>query len=196
MEAGNNRQMALILKQYKLPDGAINFPAVLGVPISERLPALYKTDFLYTTGLVVAALTLAFERMSFKKKMTGVIINNIAEEILFSADEDNLSMEDLLLFLQNMVRGKYGNIEELSISRFMNLFDKYRDLRHSELLLFRENQHLQFKGMGTAERVAKSDPMSEHLSNISGRISEMKDALQDKKESETMKKADKYYGKE
>lgn len=193
MEAGNNRQMALILKQYKTPRGAIDFPKVLSVPTAERLPALYQNNFVRVTALVVAALTLAFERMSFKKKMTGAVINNIAEEILNTCDEDNLSMEDLLLFLQNMVRGEYGNIEELSISRFMNLFGKYRDERHFALVEYRENEHLQFKGMGDANRTNYTDPLSEHMSNIAGRMSEMKDAIREQRISETMKKADKFY---
>src|SRR5258708_2996733 len=113
MEAGNNRQIATILKQYKTQGGDINYPAVMSVPLEERLPALFKNDFMKGTALVVGALAMAFEKLSFKSKKNevGVLVNNIAEEILNSCDEDNLSLEDLVLFLQNLVRGKYGVIE-------------------------------------------------------------------------------------
>jgi len=195
MEAGNNRQMALILKQYKLPDGQINFPVVFKVPVEERLPALYKNDFMRATALVVGALTVAFERMSFKKKMTGVVINNIAEEIINSCDEDNLAMEDLLLFLGNMVRGKYGNIDELSVARFMNLFDKYRDDRHMAIVEYRENEHLQYKGIGDNTRSVKTDPLADHFGKLGSSLHELRMQLSEhKKEANVIKMANKYYG--
>lgn len=195
MEAGNNREMALILKQYKLPDGAIDFPKVFHVPHFERLPALYKADFMRATALVVGALTVAFERMSFKKKLTGKIINDIAEEIINSCDEDNLSMEDLLLFLGNMVRGKYGNIEEISVSRFMNLFDKYRDDRHYAIIEYRDNQHLQHRCMGNANRSVKADPLADRMSKLGSSLHELKMQLSEqKKENNVLTQAKKYYG--
>lgn len=194
MVAGNKRELATTLKQYKQPNGNIDFPMVLAVPTSERLPALYQRNFLEATALVGMGLAAAFDRMVFKKKPTGEMVNEIAEEILNSSDEDNLSLEDLMLFLQGLVRGKYGEIAELSISRFMKLFDGYREERHFALVEFRENQHLQYKSLGDANRSFREDPLSEHMSNISGRMLEIKEALSEKRQSETMKKADKYYG--
>lgn len=178
MVAGDTRQMALILKQFKHKNGEVNYPAIFNVPSTERLPAMFQRDFMQATGLVVAALTMAFEKMSFKRKMDGATINNIAEEILDTCDEDNLSLEDLVLFLQNMVRGKYGNMEEISIARFMGTFDKYRDERHYALIDLRENEHLQYKGLGDASRSAQSDPLADHFSSFGERIHELKDALQ------------------
>ena len=143
------------------------------------------------TALVVGALTMAFEKMRFKK-MDGVLINNIAEEILDSCDEDNLALEDLVLFLQYMVRGKYGNLEEISVSKFMNLFDKYRDERTSAIHDIRLNEHLQYKGLGESERSSKSDPLSEHFSSLGDTIASLKDSLKEtKKENHVLKQIDK-----
>lgn len=192
MQAGDNKTMALILKQYKHKTGEVNYPAVFTVPSSERLPALYQKDFMQATALVVGALTMAFERMSLKK-MTGEIINNIAEEIINSCDEDNLSLEDLVLFLQNMVRGRYGDIVEISVAKFMNLFDKYRDARTEAIQEYRENEHLQFKGLGDANRTVKSDPLAEHFSRMSGVFSELKESVRDlKQENKKLKDIDKW----
>lgn len=193
MVEGDKRELAITLKQYREPNGNVNFPLVLSVPTYERLPAMYQRNYMETTALVGMGLASAFDRMVFKKKPSGELVNDIAEEILNSADEDNLSLEDLMLFLQGLVRGKYGELAELSISRFMKLFDGYRDDRHYALIEYRENQHLQYKGMGSADRSSKSDPLAEHMSGISSRLAEMKDALSEKKQSETMKKADKYF---
>ena len=194
MEAGNNREMALILKQYKDKSGAINFPAVLSVPSSERLPAMYERDFMKATALVVGALTMAFEKMRFKN-MDGRLINDIAEEILNSADEDNIGLEDLVLFLQNMTRGKYGTFESMSLSKFMSHFDKYRDDRHYALLEYRENQHLQFKGIGDATKSVKTDPLADRMSKLGSSLHELRMQLSEqKKESNVIKMANKYYG--
>lgn len=194
MQAGDKRQMALILKQYKGKGGAINYPAVMSVPSSERLPALYERDFMQATALVVGALTMAFEKLRFKN-MDGGLVNDIAEEILNSCDEDNLSLEDLVLFLQNMVRGVYGDTTQISVSKFMNMFDGYRDERHYALIQYRENEHLQYKGMGDNTRINKEDPLSEHFSRMANSLSELKSSLRsEKKENTVLKQAEKFYG--
>lgn len=193
MVAGNKRELATTLKQYRERNGEINFPMVLSVPSTERLPAMYQRNFMEATALVGMGLASAFDRMVFKKKPSGEMVNEIAEEILTTCDQDNLSLEDLMLFLQGLVRGKYGEIAELSISRFMKLFDGYRDERHFKLMEYRENQHLQYKALGDANRSNQVDPLADHMSGLSSRISELKDALSERKQSDTMKKADKYF---
>jgi hypothetical protein len=176
--------VATILKQYKLPNGDVNFPAIFStVPTEERLPALYKKDFMKATALVVAALALAFERLRFKK-MDGKLVNDIAEEVLDSADIDNLSLEDLLLFLQMMVQGKYGNIDEMSIPRFMNLFDKFRDDRHNSIVEIRMNEHLQYKGLGSSERSNQEDALSSHFANFAGTMASLRESLKELKNKE------------
>lgn len=179
MEAGNSKEIATILKQFKTKGGEVNYPAVLSVPLTERLPALYDRDFMKATALVVGALAMAFERLSFKvkKNEVGVLINNIAEEILNSCDEDQLSLEDLVLFLQNLVRGKYGVIEDISVPKFMNLFDKYRDERHFALVEYRENEAIQHKGIGDNTRSSVEDPLSNTLMRIQGTMAELKQSL-------------------
>jgi len=193
MLAGNNREVALILKQYKHKSGEINYPAIFGgIPSSERLPAMYEKDFMQATALLVGALAVAFKRMQVKRA-TGDMVNDIAEEILLSCDEDNLALEDVVLFLQDMIRGKYGNVDDLTTPKFMKLFDGYRNERHLAMMDLRENEHLSFRGIGDASRSTKSDELSEHLGNISGRLVEMKDALREKtKENQKLKDIDKF----
>lgn len=179
MQSGNNHQVATILKRFKFKNGEINYPAVFNVPSEERLPALYRNDFMQATALVVGALTMAFERLNFKKKDgLGIVVNNLAEEILDTCEEDNLSLEDLVLFLQNMVRGRYGNIEDISVSKFMILFDKYRDERHNAIMTIRENDHLQYKSLGDGNRTTTNDPLAEHFATFGERISSLKDQIQ------------------
>ena len=76
-----------------------------------------------------------------------------------------------------MVRGKYGDISEISVAKFMNLFDKYRDLRTQAIQEYRENEHLQYKGMGDANRICREDPLAEHFSRMSGAFSELRETI-------------------
>lgn len=195
MEEGKNREIALILKQYKTPQGAINYPAVFHVPAEERLKELVKKDFMQATALIVVALTLAFEKMVFKKKIDGVLINNIADEIVDTCEEDNISIPDLMLFLQGLVRGTYGVVEEISVSRFMNLFGKYRDDRWNTWFEFKENEHLQYKSLGDSTRTTNSDPLAEHFSNLGTSLHELRMSLSEKrKEDSVTKQSNKFYG--
>ena len=195
VEKGDSRQMSLILKQYRTPSGAVDFPNVLSVPTAERLPSLVSRDFMYATGLVVAALALALEKLTLKKKIDGVLVNNIADEIINTCEEDNLSLEDLMLFLQGLVRGQYGDISELSLTKFMRLFDAYRDERHEALMLYRENEHLQYKGMGDAGRSVREDPLADHFSKLGASLHELRMQLSEqKKEANVLKQAKKFYG--
>lgn len=194
MEAGKNREIAIILKQYKNPQGAVNYPAVFAAPTEERIKELVKRDFMQATAIVVVALTLAFEKMNFKKKIDGILINNIADEIVDTSEEDNLSMPDLMLFLQGLVRGEYGNVEELSVSRFMNLFGKYRDNRWNEWFAFKENEHLQYKALGDGNRTGTVDPLSEHFGKLGASLHELKSQMiSQKREKEVINKANKFY---
>jgi hypothetical protein len=187
--------MALILKQYKLPTGDINFPMLFEIPSADRIPALYKHDFLRATALVGMAVASAFDRMKFKKKPDGVLVNNLVEEIIDSADEDNLSMEDLLLFLQRLVRGKYGNFEDVSIPRFMNLFDGYRDERWDEGVRLRDSKNMQYQGLGNASRTNEISQLQQQFSKFASNLHELKTQLAEtRKESNVIKMADKFYG--
>lgn len=187
--------MGIILKQYKLPNGSANFPALFYVPTSERLPAMAKRDFDSTLKLIIGAVAMALKSMGIKRSLNEFQILTLAEEIIDTSDEDNLSLEDLVLFLQYLSRGKYGNIDDLSIPRFFNLFEIYRQERHSTRLNMLENEHLQYKGMGDTNRMTNSDPLAEHFNKLGSSLHELRMSLnQQKKESNTIKQAKDFYG--
>jgi len=193
MEVGNKQQMALILKQYKAPGGATNFPAIFCIPSSDRIPILASEDFTRVNLLVIGALTMAFESLNLKRGLNEMQILDLSECIIDSASDDNLSLEDLMLFLQNMVRGKYEmSYESMDIPKFMRMFAIYRDERHRAIVDYRENQHLQFKGLGDANKTSKGDPLSEHFSRLGDTISNLKNSLKEtKKENHVLKQMDK-----
>lgn len=177
MQSGNNKAIATILKQFKLPNGNVDYPIVMQTPLAERIPSMYERDYLGTTALIGMAIAMAFDKMKFKRELPGGLVNDIADEVIDSAVEDNLGIEDVMLFLQGLVRGKYGNIEEMSVSRFMNVFEQYRQERHEAILNYRENEHLQFKALGDGNRTSKTDQLEDHFASFGNRISELKESL-------------------
>lgn len=136
---------------------------------------------------------MAFEAMNQKRGMNEFQILNLAEEIIDTSSEDNLSFEDLMLFLQNLVRGKYKiAYESFDIPKFMELFEIYRQERHKTILELRENQHLQFKALGDANRSFSQDALSEHFGNFANTMSTMRENMKElKKENSVLKKIDK-----
>lgn len=193
MEEGKREMVNPILKQYKNEFGAINYPKLFDIPKSERIAELAVKDFSRIVTLVSAAVTMALESINLKKPMNAIQILDLSEAIIDSANEDNLSFEDLMLFLQGLVRGKYPVSDTMDLPRFMKSLDVYRDERWQEAVKIRDEKISQWQSLGDAGRSAKRDPLSEHMSKISGRIEEMKEALSEKKQSETMKKADKFF---
>jgi hypothetical protein len=188
--------MALILKQYKNTDGSLNFPALFNIPSGERIPAIASKDFRKAVALISGAITMAFKSLQLKKGLNEIQILDIAEAIVDTSVEDNLGIEDLVLFLQGLVRGKYGtSFENINTPKFLELFEEYRQERHHQIIEIRENSHLQFKGMGDANRSQQPDQLSEHFSRLGDVLNTMKTNLRElKHENDVLRKADNYYG--
>lgn len=190
MGTGDKMAINTILRSYKTERGEVNYPAVLSVPMDSRIPVLAKQDFPQIAGLITAALTLAFEGTNLKRFMSASQIVDLAETIIDSSNEDYLSMEDLMLFLQKFVRGEYGKMyESMDIPKFMQAFEDYRQERHTALITYKENQHLQYKGSGDANRISIKSELDEKFYSMANQLSSVKKELQEKvKENNNLKR--------
>ena len=139
---------------------------------------------------------MALENINLKKPLNAIQILDLSEAVIDSSSEDNLSFEDLMLFLQGLVRAKYPiSYETFDIPRFMKAFDVYREERWQEGVALRDAKISQWQGLGPSDRNITQDALSEHLANMSGRMSELKQSLREtKKENDIIKQADKFYG--
>lgn len=180
MVAGDKMQVSTILREYKTPQGTIKYDKILSIPLSDRIPALAQQDFGNIVSIITAALTLAFEGMNLKRGMNAIQILDLAEAVIDSAGEDNLAMEDLMLFLQKLVRGEYGAMyESMDIPKFMTAFEEYREIRWQQLNNIRYEQAAQHKIEGDTGRTNQVDELSEHFSKFANRISEMNSKIKD-----------------
>jgi hypothetical protein len=183
MEVGNKQQISVALRQFKEPSGLIKFNEVLSIPTENRITKLAENDFGKVSMIIVAGLTLAFEGMNLKRGMNAIQILDLSEAIIDTAAEDNLALEDLMLFLQKLVRGEYAPMyESLDIPKFMEKFEIYREQRHQELHRIRYEKEAQYKTVGDAGRTSKTDELGEHFSSMANRLSTLNSQLKAAKE--------------
>lgn len=144
------------LKPYKTR-GLNNYPALLS--INERLPDLYKTDPQQVSGAITVALAMAFESMNLSRPMNEDQILDLVETIIDSSEEDRLALEDVVLFLQGLTRGKYGALyESMDIPKFMEKFEIYREERHQALMNHRYESHVRNKSLPVNDRIQDMFP--------------------------------------
>jgi hypothetical protein len=141
---------------YKAQNGQENFPALLSIPTSERLPAMAAQDLQRTDMIVTAGLTMALEGMNLARSMNAAQVMDLSSAIIDTASEDNLALEDVVLFLQKLVRGHYGsNYESMDIPKFMGKFEEYRQERHESMMRIKEERDAQYKALPVNDRYSE-----------------------------------------
>lgn len=102
--------------------------------------------------------------MNLRKGMNEDQLIDLAEMIIDEAHADNLSMEDVLLFLQQLVTGKAGKIfDRMDIPVFFELFEHYRQERYLALRYIQYEAECNYKALGDSTRV--SDGVAENDAN-------------------------------
>jgi len=150
MSNGNRTELNIVLRDFKLPNGAVNYLQVLKVPTVDRIPWLVATEgYRKIHVTLIAGIQVALEALNLSKPMSADQVIDLADAIIDSANEDNLSIEDVVLFLQKLTRGEMGTLfTSMDMAKFMKCFEEYRQERYSTLVNERYNQHLQTKGQG------------------------------------------------
>jgi hypothetical protein len=117
-----------------------------------------------TLTVLTARLGKAFAAMNLKRGINEDQIIDLAEAIIETSYEDNLSMEDVLLFLQQLVSGKVGKIlDRMDIPLFFEFFEHYRQDRHLALQYLHYEAECNYKSLG--DRTRTSDGLAENDSN-------------------------------
>jgi hypothetical protein len=170
-------QLAMHLSDYR-ERGVVNFKAVFAVPSSERIPTLSATKEGYSRLLIAlgASLQSAMSNFNLRYGLSEEQMVELADQIISTSHEDNLSLEDVLLFLSELVSGKAGKVyDRMDIPTFFELFENYRQRRHEELLNYRYEQSVNHKALGpterssedtTSERDSHRQALGDHLKHI------------------------------
>lgn len=147
---GDRQQINNQLSLYK-ERGVVVFERVLQIPTNERIPALTK-DFdgrVQVSAALSASITSAFSNINLRVGLNADQIVELSDQIIDQSEEDNLALEDVLLFLQQLLLGKGGKIyDRMDIPTFFELFENYRQDRYEKLQQIRYEQQSQFKSFG------------------------------------------------
>lgn len=153
--SGNRQEVNKALEPFK--DGAgYNYPQILSLPV--RLPKMAEIDYKETLAVLVVAISKALAAMNLNRPMNAEQIVELAETIIDSSKEDYLALEDVVLFMQGLVRGKYGALyESMDIPKFMEKFEVYRIERHQAYYNIQDEKHSQLKAQGDSNRWSTSE---------------------------------------
>lgn len=146
--------------------GMVVYEKVMQIPSSHRIPALVETKEGRTSVLValVASLKSAFGNLNLEKSLNEEQVVDLADKIIDQSYEDNLSVQDVLLFLEQFLTGQTGKLfNRLDMPTFFEKFEMYRQKRHLEILRVREEQAANYKALGKNSKMPK-------VKNIDGEI--------------------------
>lgn len=155
--SGNSGVVFNELCRFKEKGEVLPMKIIEFVPVSERLPALAK---LYGNDKIAAVLsksiTRALNNFNLRVAMTPEQIADLSYAILDEAEQDQLAIQDLLLFLEGMVKYKYGKVyDRMDMPTFFEMLEKYREERHLAYMNGKEEAHAQFKAMGDSNRTSQ-----------------------------------------
>ena len=142
--------------RYKEKGEPNHLAVIQNVPVSERLPALAK---LYGPEKISAVLNIAItntlNQFNLRVGMNPDQIAELSYSLIEEAEQDQLAIQDILLFLEGLPKYKYGKVyDRMDMPTFYELFEVYREQRHQAYVNAREEQHAQFKSMGDSNRMS------------------------------------------
>lgn len=154
LQNGNKLDINKCLRDFKEPNGIIKYGALFAIPNDQRISVMAVNDYTKTAILITVGLTLAFESMNLARPMKANQIADLAEILIETSHEDNLAVEDVLLFLQKLIYGDYGKLyESMDIPKFMQLFEVYREERYQAIKQLREEAAIQHKALPLSKRL-------------------------------------------
>jgi len=156
----------LAVQQYATADGP-NYEALLSIPLSERIPALIneyglkKMHRLIKTILNEFCYTVALPK---SKKLTETKTSVTACDLLLVADEDQLSMEDLIVFFELTKNGKYGKFKTvLTHYSIMEKLEQFRQQRYETYIRIKEQKEAEVRLLGPTERISPQPTLIKQL---------------------------------
>lgn len=159
---GDQQLVKTMLKPFIDVNGTTNYFQLLMVPVGERIPAMAKADRQYVHKILSAQIEFTMKYFNLKNGMSLEQIFLLSDEIINESESDNLSVQDVYLFLAKLAAGKMGTVyDRLDVATMMELLEKHRQERHEELLRAREEQHAQNKILPVNDRLADMFPNNE-----------------------------------
>lgn len=148
---------SMVHQQY-IKDGAIRYDLLLAMPQEDRIPAL-MADFgvkrmHHLLLMIIKAFCFSLP-IPRAKKLTDTKMSGVACDLMVAAQEDSLSLEDVILFFEKARKGAYGPIKSLAYHyQMMSLFEQYRKERRAAYQKLKDEKEAELKVVGPTERIA------------------------------------------
>lgn len=163
METGDQQLVKTLLNKFS---GATGYLSLLKIPSSERIPMLAKENRTYIHKFIVAQIEYTMKFFNISNSLSVDQIFLLADSIIDESNEDNLSIQDVFIFLQKLATGKLGVIyNRLDIPSMMELFEVHRQERHSENIKIQEEMHIQNKSSGDPDRWSENQDREKELNH-------------------------------
>lgn len=151
---------SLALQQYSTADGP-NFEALLFIPLSGRITSLISEYGLKRMHRLIKLVLIEFcysITLPKSKKLTETKTSVVACDLILVADEDQLSMEDLIVFFELAKNGKYGKFKSLLTHYvIMEKLEQFRQERYETYVRIKKLKEAEVRLLGPTERIS-SEP--------------------------------------
>jgi hypothetical protein len=146
----------LAMKQFVVDD-KINFEGLLSIPLTERIPGLIKEYGLKRAHRLIKMVLQEFcysIPLPKSAKLSDTKIAACACDLILAAYEDQLSLEDLIVFFEQAKKGQYGKFKgTLTHFSIMQKLEQYRLDRSGTYYRLREAQEAELKKMNELPRI-------------------------------------------
>jgi hypothetical protein len=148
--------MAQLTLQNFQDQDKINYQKLLGISIENRIPALIEEFGIKRMHSLITIMIKEFchaIKLPKSRKLNETGSRACACDLMLSAEEDQLSLEDLVLFFERAKEGKYGPFKNmLTHFSLMEKLEMYRDERHRAYHAMKQQKEAELKMLGPAMR--------------------------------------------
>lgn len=156
----------LAMKQY-LANDSVLFEGLLSIPLTERIPGLINDYGLKRAHRLIKMVLQEFVYsipLPRSAKLSDTKIAACACDLILAAYEDQLSLEDLIVFFEQAKKGGYGKFKgTLTHFSIMQKLEQYRTERSAIYYQLKDEQEAQLKKMNDFPRVGETKSIGEIL---------------------------------
>lgn len=156
LAVGSTGQIHNEMCRWKEKGNAMPMRVIENIPVKDRLPGLVQTYGVDKVSAILAkAIQKTLSNFNLRVCMNADQVLELSLQLIDSANEDQLAFEDIMLFLDGMVKYKYGKVyDRMDMPTFFEMLEQYRNERHQEYMRFKDEQNSQYKAFGDSNRMS------------------------------------------
>jgi hypothetical protein len=155
----------LAMKQFVAEGEVIQFEGLLSIPLAERIPGLIADYGLKRAHRLIKMVLQEFcysIPLPKSAKLSDTKIAACACDLILAAYEDQLSLEDLIVFFELAKNGKWGKFKGmLTHFSIMQKLEQYRMERSAAYYTLKDKQEAALKRMNQIPRIGDTRSIGE-----------------------------------